>query len=173
MTDTEKISQWILSDIHNNAPIYVDILKKVIPLYSNITASDISYSIQIEELLYVPNKEYLHILSTKNSAETLFLVKEYNKRYHLIVNNNVFSSNRIVPTIKRVSEYYSLTILNYAYILKHIRDLKLNSLLSSKDDVKKNSPEYSDTSNHSNISDIITLHTIELSQPSIKSNLSN
>jgi len=167
MTDTEKISQWILSDIHNNAPIYVDILKKVIPLYSNITASDISYSIQIEELLYVPNKEYLHILSTKNSTETLFIVKEYNKRHHLIVNNNVFSSNRIV------SEHYSSTILNYAYILKHIRDLKLNSLLNDKSLGKKNSPEYSDTSNHSNTSDIITIHTIESSQPSIKSNTSN
>lgn len=194
MNDFQKIAQWILSDVHINAPIYTDLLKKVIPLYGSILPNNINYQIEREaEFRYYPGddltlrgrkfdlddqsstmvpNEYLHIFLTdqcyrpeyKHSMETLITVIKTDKiqpsdsPYHLRPNNIYFSINTYrdpstsIPPLKYFGSPYMDTIFNYLYVMKHVREHKLNLLLSSskddvKNEIKKNSPEYSDTSN--------------------------
>jgi hypothetical protein len=164
MTDKEKIAQWITSDYESNSPLYVDIIKKVLPLFTQLKPEDINYRIEgtyIPEECRVENggmmealsERYLHIFVSdkcyntvkKHSMEHLITVICTDKiqspngqtpsRYHIMHNNqwiynNSFNGNE--PSV------YEDTIFNYGYVMKYVRDTKLNTLFSSsKDDVDK------------------------------------
>lgn len=208
MTDKEKIAQWITSDLENNSPIYVDICKKVIPLYGSITSDDIHYRLeQIDKksgLLRLDsnnlNDHYLHIFVTdkcyreeyKHSMETLISVVNTDKiqpspsTYHLMPNTVYFNNSTSSP--------YHDTIFNYNYVMMHVRELKLTTIFdgvsckdttllssSSKDDVKneikKNSPEYTRPIDVSDkftyVSSILPTGTVDNSFSLTQSNPSN
>lgn len=163
MTDKEKIAQWITSDYESNSPLYVDIVKKVLPLFTQLTPEDINYRI---ESTYIPeeckvenggmmealSERYLHIFVTdkcyredyKHSMEHLISVLCTDKiqspngqppsRY-FIMSNKYW----IVEDVYEDSEtLYESTIFNYGYVMKYVRDTKLNTIFSSsKDDVDK------------------------------------
>lgn len=179
MNDYQKIAQWILSDIHYNAPIYTDLCKKVIPLYGSILPENINYRIEREDLTrggrkfdldLLPN-EYLHIFLTDicyrpgypHNMETLITVIKTDKiqpstsNHHVIPNTHHFNQHNI-------SSPYRDTIFNYLYVMKHVREHKLNLLLSDGEhqSIKKNSPEYlshSDLKSRTEYSDTINPST--------------
>lgn len=175
MTDKEKIAQWITSDYESNSPLYVDIVKKVLPLFTQLKPEDINYRIEtvnIPDECKVENggmmealsERYLHIFVTdkcyredyKHSMEHLISVLCTDKilspngqppsRYHIMSNKYwiVERPERYTNAI----DVYNDTIFNYGYVMKHVRDTKLNTLFSSsKDDRDKEIAGISESSN--------------------------
>lgn len=153
MTDKEKIAQWITSDYENNSPLYVDIIKSILPLFTNLTPEDINYRIETvsipedsKHIMEALSERYLHIFITdkcyrddyKHSMEHLISVMCTDKllspngqtpsRYH-IVSNKYWIVERSERYNLESEDIYRDTIFNYGYVMKYVRDVKLNTLL--------------------------------------------